>query len=53
MARPGTQAKGGKTPKLNVYVPLTLQQDLAEASKATGLSVSEIVRLAVTEWIQR
>lgn len=53
MARRGAQAKGGKTPKLNVYVTQALQKDLAEASEVLGYSVSEIIRLAVTDWLQQ
>lgn len=46
------RARGGKYPKIAIYVTPVQQKQIADAARALDMSVSELVRRATTEWIQ-
>lgn len=39
--------------RVNLYVPMELWEDLRDAGEDMGMSMSEIVRVAASEWLER
>lgn len=48
----GVTAKGGKSPRMAIAASPEFQAGLAKAAESLGISVSELVRLAVADWIK-
>jgi hypothetical protein len=51
MAKKGTSS--ATTPRMNLYIPIELQQQMHVAASRAGVSVSEWVRVIVSDYIEK